>query len=200
MSARSWDLFCRVIDNHGDVGVCWRLAAALAARGERVRLWVDDASALRWMAPAGAVGVTLLKWPGDDAAITPADIVIEAFGCELPSTFIAAMSALPRQPVWINLEYLSAEAFVERSHGLMSPQLSGPGAGLLKWFFYPGFTARTGGLIREVGLEHLQESFDRRRWLATLGALPDFPASGGGRTTAAGASGRLHESARLFEP
>ena len=30
-----WDLFCRVIDNHGDLGVCWRLARDLAARGER---------------------------------------------------------------------------------------------------------------------------------------------------------------------
>ena len=173
MSARSWDLFCRVIDNHGDLGVCWRLAADLAARGEQVRLWVDDASALQWMAPAGAVGVTLVQWPIDGADITPADVVVEAFGCELPSAFIAAMSALPRQPVWINLEYLSAEAFVERSHGLVSPQLSGPGAGLLKWFFYPGFTARTGGLIREVGLIHRQQPFDRGRWLANLGVLPE---------------------------
>ena len=173
MSARSWDLFCRVIDNHGDLGVCWRLAADLAARGEHVRLWVDDASALRWMAPDGVVGVTLAQWPNDGGEVVPADIVVEAFGCELPPAFIAAMSALPRQPVWINLEYLSAEAFVERCHGLVSPQLSGPGAGLLKWFFYPGFTARTGGLIREVGLQHRQQSFDRSRWLANLGALPE---------------------------
>ena len=30
-----WDVFCRVIDNHGDLGVCWRLACHLAARGQR---------------------------------------------------------------------------------------------------------------------------------------------------------------------
>ena len=35
-----WDIFCRIIDNHGDLGVCWRLAADLATRGETVRLWV----------------------------------------------------------------------------------------------------------------------------------------------------------------
>lgn len=46
-----FDVFCQVIDNFGDVGVCWRLAADLAARGHAVRLWVDDASALAWMAP-----------------------------------------------------------------------------------------------------------------------------------------------------
>ena len=55
--ARSWDIFCQVIDNFGDIGVCWRLAADLAARGHQVRLWVDDASALHWMAPQGAAGV-----------------------------------------------------------------------------------------------------------------------------------------------
>ena len=57
-----WDLFCRVIDNFGDIGVCWRLAADLGARGQRVRLWVDDPSALAWMAPAGAPGVEVLAW------------------------------------------------------------------------------------------------------------------------------------------
>ena len=54
--------------------------------------------------------------------------------------------------MWINLEYLSAEAYVERSHGLPSPQLSGPDSGLDEWFFYPGFAPRTGGLLREPGL------------------------------------------------
>ena len=41
-----WDVFCRVVDNFGDVGVCWRIAADLASRGEQVRLWLDDATAL----------------------------------------------------------------------------------------------------------------------------------------------------------
>lgn len=49
-----WDIFCKVIDNHGDAGVCWRLARGLAAGGETVRLWIDDPSALAWMAPGDA--------------------------------------------------------------------------------------------------------------------------------------------------
>jgi hypothetical protein len=57
-----WDIFCKVIDNHGDIGVCWRLSAQLAARGEKVRLWVDHAAALDWMAPEGAPGVQVLPW------------------------------------------------------------------------------------------------------------------------------------------
>jgi uncharacterized repeat protein (TIGR03837 family) len=145
MRPRRWDLFCRVVDNFGDAGVCWRLARDLAARGARVRLVIDDASPLAWMAPAGAPGVEVLPWPGP---AEPAEVVIEAFGCDPPPDFVAAMARRQPAPVWINLEYLSAEAYVERSHGLPSPQLNG----LTKWFYYPGFTPRTGGLLREPDL------------------------------------------------
>ncbi len=170
-----WDIFCKVIDNFGDIGVCWRLGADLAARGEQVRLWVDDASALRWMAPGGRPGVTVLPWAQslEPAGLPPADVLVEAFGCEIAPEFIAAcvdgVMATGRKPVWINLEYLSAEGYVERAHGLPSPVLHGPGAGLTKHFFYPGFTPRTGGLLREPGLEHRRTKFDRTAWLARLG-------------------------------
>jgi uncharacterized repeat protein (TIGR03837 family) len=165
-----WDLFCRVIDNFGDIGVCWRLAADLGARGEQVRLWVDDASALCWMAPDGAPGVRVMAWPALDAGVDPGEVVIEAFGCELPEAFIGRMARQARAPVWINLEYLSAEDFPERAHRLASPQASGPGAGLTKWFFYPGFTPRTGGLLRESDLAARQHAFDASSWLAARGA------------------------------
>ncbi|MCJ0763820.1 elongation factor P maturation arginine rhamnosyltransferase EarP [Variovorax terrae] len=168
-----WDIFCKVIDNYGDIGVCWRLSADLAARGERVRLWVDDASALPWMAPQGCPGVEVRPWTAGPLDTEPGDAVIEAFGCELAPDFVAAMAqrtrASGRSLPWINLEYLSAEAYVERSHGLPSPVLSGPGAGLTKHFFYPGFTARTGGLLREPGLLERQARFDRAAWLQPLG-------------------------------
>jgi hypothetical protein len=173
-----WDLFCRVIDNYGDIGVCWRLAAQLGARGEVVRLWVDDASALAWMAPAGAPNVSVGAF---DAAGEPGEVVIEAFGCDPPPAFVERMAATSARPVWINLEYLSAEAWVERSHGLPSPQPNG----LTKWFYFPGFTPATGGLLapgprheRTPGprratvfcyanpmLERLAESFDGELWL-----------------------------------
>jgi uncharacterized repeat protein (TIGR03837 family) len=145
-----WDIFCRVIDNHGDLGVCWRLTSQLVARAIACRLWVDDDRALAWMAPSelrtGDGNVQIGAF--DDAArVEPGDVVVEAFGCDPPAAFVARMHR-PVAPVWINLEYLSAQAYVERSHGLASPQLAGAGAGLTKWFFYPGFTASTGGLLR----------------------------------------------------
>lgn len=150
--SRSWDIFCRVIDNHGDLGVCWRLAADLAQRGQRVRLWIDEASPLAWMAPAGANGVSVRPWAEPTIDDVPGDVVVEAFGCDPPAGFVERMVQRPVVPLWINLEYLSAEAYVARSHRLQSPQWSGPGRGLTKWFFYPGFTSDTGGLLREPGL------------------------------------------------
>ena len=134
MKPLAFDLFCRVVDNFGDVGVAWRLAAALGERGHPVRLWIDDASALDWMAPGGTSGVQVHPWDAAAAATQAGDVVIETFGCELPAPFVACMARRPNAPVWINLEYLSAEPYVERCHGLPSPQASGPGAGLRKWF------------------------------------------------------------------
>lgn len=170
IAAMQWDLFCRVIDNYGDIGVCWRLARELAARGEEVRLWLDDASALDWMAGGSMpAGLSVRRW--DEAADEPVvgDVVIESFGCDLPEGFVARMAARQPAPRWINLEYLSAESYVERSHRLHSPQFSGPGAGLSKQFFYPGFTARTGGLLREPSLGAERSAFDAEAWLAGLG-------------------------------
>lgn len=164
-----WDLFCHVVDNFGDIGVCWRLACNLAVRGQYVRLWVDDPSALAWMAPQGATGVEVMRWNARTPAPEPAEVVVEAFGCTLPSAFVERMAARATPPVWINLEYLSAEAYVQRSHGLPSPQLSGPGQGLRKWFFYPGFGAGTGGLLREPFLMEERRSFDAGAWLRARG-------------------------------
>ncbi len=164
-----WDLFCRVVDNLGDIGVCWRLAADLAARGEAVRLWVDDASALAWMAPAGAAGVKVLRWHDSEGCAQPGDVVVEAFGCNPPQAFVAAMAVRQRAPAWINLEYLSAEVAVERNHRLASPQSHGPGRGLVKHFFYPGFTTGTGGLLREADLPDRQRRFDGDAWLRDQG-------------------------------
>ncbi len=168
-STQQWDVFCQVIDNFGDIGVCWRLACHLAERGQRVRLWIDDASALRWMAPDGHAGVQLRDWHSLLAADeAPSDVLVEAFGCDAPPDFIAACvrhaAASGHPPVWINLEYLSAEKYVERCHALPSPILQGPAAGWTKWFFYPGFTPATGGLLREPDLPARQQRFDSAVW------------------------------------
>jgi len=173
MGRLRWDIFCHVVDNLGDIGICWRLATQLAARQQSVRLWVDEPAALAWMAPSGCQGVQVNAGTGADVAYEPGDIVIAAFGCPLPPNVLAAMvragQQRGRRVCWINLEYLSAEAYVARSHGLASPVPGGAGAGVHKWFFFPGFTADTGGLLREPDLLQRRLRFDRAAWLASHG-------------------------------
>ncbi|MCC7136363.1 MAG: elongation factor P maturation arginine rhamnosyltransferase EarP [Nitrosomonas sp.] len=162
--APRWDIFCRVIDNYGDIGVCWRLSRQLAAEhGISIRLWVDEISSLHRICPDINPDFSIQHWQGVEVrrwiepfpAITPAEVVIEAFGCTLPANYVAAiaqqlsLAKVRNSLVWINLEYLSAESWIESYHGLPSPH---PNLPLIKYFFFPGFTEVTGGLIREHDL------------------------------------------------
>ena len=161
---KSVDIFCRVIDNYGDIGVCWRLARLLAhEHAVHVRLVVDDLTAFRFIAPEvnasletqSLAGITVVHW-NDSAALQPADVVIEAFACDPPETYVNAMAAMQRKPTWINVEYLSAESWVDGVHGLPSPH---PRLPLIKYFFCPGFSAASGGLIRERSAQQSSPPF-----------------------------------------
>lgn len=175
-----WDIFCRVVDNFGDIGVSWRLAKGLARdHGFAVRLWVDDWAAFSRLCPAAVNapgvlhldGVEVRRWCDPFPAIAPAARVIEAFACELPGSYLTAMASRTPPPQWINLEYLSAEDWVDGCHGLASPH---PQLALRKRFFFPGFTANTGGLLREPGLIAARDRFQadvcaRHEWLHRIG-------------------------------
>jgi uncharacterized repeat protein (TIGR03837 family) len=163
MPAQRFDIFCKVVDNYGDAGVSWRLARQLVREHDiAVTLWIDALASLAKIAPDvdGArddqldAGVRVRHWKDPFAQFELPDVVVEAFGCELPQPYLDAMAATSRPPVWINLEYLSAEPWVESAHGLPSPQ---PRLPLTRYFFFPGFTARTGGLLREAGLIEARE-------------------------------------------
>ncbi|WP_371743177.1 elongation factor P maturation arginine rhamnosyltransferase EarP [Pollutimonas harenae] len=161
----SFDIFCRVVDNFGDIGVCWRLAKQLASTTgvKAVRLWVDDLHSFARIEPrlnavadpASLAGVDIVHWTSAAPDLMPHEIVIEAFACDPPPHFIERM--IERRSLWINLEYLSAEPWVESCHALPSLQANG----LSKAFFFPGFTPATGGLLREKSL-----LADRDAWLA----------------------------------
>ena len=172
---RTWDIFCSVVDNYGDIGVCWRLARQLSSElGQSVRLWVDDLASFRRVCrdidPALEIqqvnGVEVWHWGEAMAAVQPADIVIEVFGVRLPDNYLAAMAERTPRPVWINLEHLSAEPWVEGCHGLPSPH---PALPLVKHFFFPGFTAATGGLLIERELVQARDAFQ-----SNAGAIAGF--------------------------
>ena len=106
-NATSWDIFCNVIDNYGDIGVCWRLARQLASEFNiAVHLWVDDLQAFKRICPEidahraiqMVQGVEVRFWAGDVLVADPGDVVIEAFACQLPEQFVRAMATRQRPP------------------------------------------------------------------------------------------------------
>ena len=181
MKAR-WDIFCSVVDNYGDIGVTWRLARQLVAEHPcAVRLWVDDLRAFERLCPAIDVqaeqqvqqGVEVRHWAAEWSATDAADVVIAAFACQLPAAYMDAMAARQPTPLWLNLDYLSAEPWVIGCHGLPSVKYKQ----VQKFFFFPGFQAGTGGLLREAGLLERCAAFQRdgqaqSEFLQGLGVVP----------------------------
>ncbi|RKP56440.1 elongation factor P maturation arginine rhamnosyltransferase EarP [Pararobbsia silviterrae] len=164
------DIFCTVIDNFGDIGVAWRLARQLAAEhGWSVRLWVDDLQTFAKLAPSlqpdkrwqhlGEIVVEHWREPFiENEPLTIADVVIEAFACDLPPVYLAAMAERTPAPVWINLDYLSSEDWVGDFHLKPSPH---PRLPLNKWFFFPGLGAQTGGVLIEQAIQDRRDAFQR---------------------------------------
>jgi uncharacterized repeat protein (TIGR03837 family) len=167
-----WDIFCQIVDNYGDAGVCWRLARALSRLSSssintvssvdcddsRIRLFCDDLNVLNVITHGDAVahgaslGIEVLPWSAAESPTVLAsvgDVVVEAFACNLPKPYIEAMvqktskRASTKPPIWINLEYLTAEAWADNMHLMPSPQNNG----LNKYFYFPGFTPKTGGVL-----------------------------------------------------
>ena len=151
-----WDIFCQIVDNYGDAGVCWRLAKSLTSiHKQEVRLYCDDLPSMHLLVAGYFTGtannpdpqIEILPWEAsfDNArhTVLPPDVVVEAFGCNPPNRYLSTLLSAPRLPLLMNLEYLSAERWVGDYHAKPSPQSHG----LPKVFFFPGFDTDTGGLL-----------------------------------------------------
>jgi uncharacterized repeat protein (TIGR03837 family) len=147
-----WDIFCQIVDNYGDAGVCWRLARSLSSiHGQGVRIFCDDLPTLNLLASGVDEDIkqkiALLPWESSFAnarhPVETPDVVIEAFGCELPERYLAGLLMAPIKPIIINLEYLSAEPWIVDFHSKASPQSHG----IPKYFFFPGFQDEVGGIL-----------------------------------------------------
>ncbi|AFZ83516.1 conserved hypothetical protein of the DUF2331 family [Candidatus Kinetoplastibacterium blastocrithidii TCC012E] len=174
------DIFCKIIDNYGDIGFCWRLAKHLSCEYKwSIRLIVDDLCAFSCIEKTLDISansqivqdINIMKWNVSlENSLTPSDIILETFSCDIPNAFKKIMLLDIRRFIWINIEYLSAEQWVEDCH-LLSSNLSN---GLKKTFFFPGFTSKTGGLIVEQDFlknkKSLKESiYNQEDFLKSLG-------------------------------
>jgi len=156
-----WDIFCKIVDNYGDIGICWRLSQQLVNDHHvQVRLFIDNLTTAKKIIPRldstlteqVIQGVTVCSWPA--VATMPAEVVIETFSCALPDAYLVKMTQ--QQSIWINLEYLSAESWVGDFHAKPSPH---PTLAITKHFYFPGFKNDTGGLIREHNLIAKRDTF-----------------------------------------
>ena len=150
MFTREADLFCKVIDNYADAGFSLRLARDLCLRGMHLRLFCDHPEIVKKIASASDLAsqkLKILPWP-EAQTYHPAGTVLEAFSCRLNEELLQKIRQA--QPLLIAVDYLCAEKFVEECHGL--PTYAD---GLKGYFFFPGFTSRTGGLIVEDEFKQL---------------------------------------------
>jgi len=187
-------LACRVIDNFGDAGASWRLARQLAAEhGLAVTLLIDRPEVLARLVPdlelahrdACAPGeFRIRRWPREAAGTTARaeladtalpDVLVCAYGCDPPTALRERLAGAPARPLWIELDYLSAESWVADFHALPSFK---PADGARAWRYFPGFAPGTGGLPREPSLLAARRAFERgdsaQRWWRAR-ELPDGP-------------------------
>ncbi len=142
--------------------MAWRLAAQLAnEHGLCVRLFIDQPEIARALAEKELKipSAQIRAWHDADAA-TPAPLIIATFGCTLPESYLRHKALQTPSPVWINFEYLSAETWVESHHRLPSTKADGG----VEYFFYPGFSPRTGGLLRERDAVRQMEAMQNDRF------------------------------------
>ncbi|MDR0306325.1 MAG: elongation factor P maturation arginine rhamnosyltransferase EarP [Chitinispirillales bacterium] len=172
MNFSSIDIFCHCVDNFGDAGVVYRFAREFKASNPRcrTRVFIDSKETLRAIVkeidPSKAVQELESILYIDTRALTEtlmenlgaADIMVEAFACHIPEPLLE--QAYSKSKLIINLEYLSAESWVEGFH--LKESLLGCGTAR-KFFFMPGFTEATGGLILNSRLAQTRYSggFDR---------------------------------------
>jgi len=172
MRFTSIDIFCHVIDNYGDAGVVYRFAkeCLLARPGLRIRVFIDDVKPLHDMVPGidpvktmqELDGVAFNSWDiiTEDLVkeIGTADILVEAFACFIPDMVLETASRRPT--VIINLEYFSAEPWIEGYH--LKESLVGRGA-LKKYYFMPGLTPASGGVIIDTRMERARGVVNQNR-------------------------------------
>jgi uncharacterized repeat protein (TIGR03837 family) len=166
------DIFCHVIDNFGDIGVVYRFAKEFKYANPlcRVRVFVSDLKPLASILPPIDPAKTMqeigaIEYIDSSALALPkvnelgvAEVLIEAFGCDIPEM---VMRLAEKQPTLIiNLEYLSAEKWAFGYH--LKQSLLGQPL-LIKYFFMPGITENSGGVIIDTQVEQAREDLLRNR-------------------------------------
>lgn len=172
MYLTSIDIFCHVIDNFGDAGVVYRFAKEFKKLNPQcnTRVFIDNLETLHSIIPEIKASEPIQQYQQitfiDSSFISPqniedlgiADVLVEAFACEIPQPVMDI--AVFKSKIIINLEYLSAEKWVEGYH--LKQSLLNKGTAK-KFFFMPGFTTTTGGVIIDSDVTKKRENYQTNR-------------------------------------
>ena len=165
-------VLCKVVDNYGDIGVCWRMCRRLKkiAPQNTISLVVDDLVSFNKICDSVDVkaevqtveGVEIFDWNKADFCHEQFSLndgerlsfILECFQCGRPDWMekILFEEKLERIVQIIMIDYLTAEKYAEDFHCLKSLTRS---AKVQKVNFMPGFTEKTGGLIIDEEWESL---------------------------------------------
>jgi len=176
MKIDSIDIFCQVIDNYGDVGVTYRLAREFKRvyPNKKLRFVINQTEELNLIRKSEDIEIILYK---DISKIeNSADLIIESFACEIPKEYMD--KALKKSKLIINLEYFSAEKWVDDFH----LQESFLGGNLKKYFFIPGLSEKSGGILLdneflerkkkvEANKEYYLEKFEIKEKYDLIGSI-----------------------------
>ncbi len=172
-------ILCKVVDNFGDIGVCYRLASrlkqlepsntiSLVVAGldsfHNINNQIDENKPFQ-----NVDGLDIYDWNNAEVctpAFSEADgsrlsVILECFQCGRPDWMEAILfkdasgkGGLNRTVQIIMIDYLTAEKYAEDFHCLQSLTRS---AKVQKVNFMPGFTSATGGLIIDDAWAELLE-------------------------------------------
>lgn len=172
MELKTLDIFCEIIDNYGDIGVVYRTAKELQKifPESKIRAFLNRLDEFKKInsqvidLPSQNIdGIEYITFDylRDNAnKLLTAQVIIEAFGCQIPEEYIEI--AYDNSELLINLEYLSAEDWIEDFHLQSSPLGRGK---LKKVFFMPGFTEKSGGVIADSNyLERIQRVLENKEF------------------------------------
>ena len=170
MKVNSIDIFCEIIDNFGDIGVVYRISKELKKIFQNVRIRIvlnrlEEFKAINkkvkdtdYQEIDGLICVTEKYVKENIETFGVSDVFIEAFGCNVPEEYVK--QAKENSKLWINLEYLSGEKWIEDFHLCESLIDSKT---LKKIFFMPGFSEKSGGVIIDSGfLERMKFGKENR--------------------------------------
>ena len=170
MKVNSIDVFCEIIDNFGDIGVVYRISKELKKIFQNVRIRIvlnrlEEFKAINkkvkdtdYQEIDGLICVTEKYVKENIETFGVSDVFIEAFGCNVPEEYVK--QAKENSKLWINLEYLSGEKWIEDFHLCESLIDSKT---LKKIFFMPGFSEKSGGVIIDSGfLERMKYGKENR--------------------------------------